>query len=694
MDAGAPVTPGRPAAPLAAGPAPSADATRTTAGAADRPLSTPLPFPIRPTTARTRGSSIRLRRLTSTSQASDTPNPDGYGNDDAFSLQPLTPGRFGEDGPSRLQPLSPAGSHLSPDLRHVTFLPQIPGDRNSAPGLSSMSNIPAGLRTAQPSTSTRQDDKHKRKERMAMFGRHRLWPGPSDDADKAGDTTQQPLENKGDHSTMDNNKRWGQRASLPLNGENDYDADIVDMLDVLDPEVSTMSSITNVQNSLFVPSLGRFVNRRPAFNLTPYPRSPESPARDDDEDEEESDHSPVDKPARGFKEEGGADVARHKKTLGTAKELPPLPLPIERLPSVLTANHFAVRPSDTSLATWTDEDLADLNDHVRHMLHSRRSKVGRRLRAFGQYVSRPMGFFVTLYASIIILLGTAWVVFLIGWISVGDEQSIVIGTINLALVTLFSLVGIGLIPWRAVDTYHMIYIVRLEHIARKRLQAAGATDTASNTHAATESTVRIVVENADGNGGGRVTADLESGRDRKGVNADDLASALNLQQRNSLEHHQACFAKSHTFYKPRDSETHHAFPVRLLIAIVILLDGNSVFQLALALCTWTIRYRSRPMSLTVSLLCCAMACNISAAILISIGDRRTRKKDAVERMWRQELTREAIRRKEKKIKAEEDKRRIQLERVKEEEEYGGRTSSQWLRKSLDVVRGREISVVV
>lgn len=449
-----------------------------------------------------------------------------------------------------------------------------------------------------------------------------------------------------------------------------------------------MSSITNVQNSLFVPSLGRFVNRRPTFNLTPYTRDSDSPISHDDYFA----YSPAEDKPKGFEKEEAHSTAAPKMTISKEKQLPPLPQLPERIPSVLTDTHFAVRPSDTSLAHWSDQDLADLNDYVRHMLHSRRSKVGRRLRAFGQYVSRPMGFFVTLYASIIILLGTAWVVFLIGWIYVGDEQSVVIGTINIVLVTLFSLVGIGLMPWRAVDTYHMIHIVRLERLARKKLTAASAQTTNGPNRVATESTRRMVVETADGSGG-QTAVDLEAGPNPENAGT-DIASALTSLQRASLEHHQACFAKSHTFYKPHDSETHYAFPARLLIAIVILLDGNSAFQLALALCTWSIRYRYRPMALTVSLLCCAMACNISAGVLISIGDKRTRKKDAVERMWRQELTREAIRRKEKKkAKEAEDRKRALLERVKEEEEGGGRTSAQWLRRSLDVVRGREISLI-
>ncbi|KAK3076956.1 hypothetical protein LTS18_011559, partial [Coniosporium uncinatum] len=52
----------------------------------------------------------------------------------------------------------------------------------------------------------------------------------------------------------------------------EYDSDIVDYLDVVDPEVSTLSTLTNVQNSLFLPDLGRLYNRRPTYTLTQRPR--------------------------------------------------------------------------------------------------------------------------------------------------------------------------------------------------------------------------------------------------------------------------------------------------------------------------------------------------------------------------------------------------------------------------------------
>jgi hypothetical protein len=119
-------------------------------------------------------------------------------------------------------------------------------------------------------------------------------------------------------------------------------------------------------------------------------------------------------------------------------------------------------------------------------------------------------------------------------------------------------------------------------------------------------------------------------------------SVLNSAQQKKLVHHQTIFARSHTFYKPHETETHYAFPLRLLVTIVVLLDCHSLFQIALGACTWGINYKTRPFWLTTFILCCSLTCNITGGILISVGDKRTRKKDVIEKMFRQQLTHTAM----------------------------------------------------
>lgn len=186
--------------------------------------------------------------------------------------------------------------------------------------------------------------------------------------------------------------------------------------------------------------------------------------------------------------------------------------------------------------------------------------------------------------------------------------------------------GDGLAPFRTVDTYHMIYIAHYHHLTwrlRKELNLPKLQNK-NDLPAVTPKEV-----------------DLEAAE--KGQ-----FSVLTQEQQRKLIHHQTKFARSHTFYKPHETPTHRAFPLRLLVAIVCLLDCHSLFQIALGTCTWSISYHHRSGALTAVILCCSICCNITGGILISVGDRKTRKKDVVERMLRQALTEEAMSKMEKK----------------------------------------------
>lgn len=53
-----------------------------------------------------------------------------------------------------------------------------------------------------------------------------------------------------------------------------------------------------------------------------------------------------------------------------------------------TEDHYAVLPHGISLKGWSAAEKEELNDHVRHLLHSRRAAFKRSLKGFGQYVRR------------------------------------------------------------------------------------------------------------------------------------------------------------------------------------------------------------------------------------------------------------------------------------------------------------------
>jgi len=299
--------------------------------------------------------------------------------------------------------------------------------------------------------------------------------------------------------------------------------------------------------------------------------------------------------------------------------------------SNLTESHYAVLPHGMSISDWTEEDKAMLDDHVRHLLHSKWEKFKRGWRGFKKYVRRPIGFFVTLYATLITLFGLAWVLFLIGWVYVGDQQLYAINVIDHVLVALFAIVGDGLAPFRAVDTYHMIYIAHYHYLTWKLRRKRALPELQDHNDLPTRQFVSIEADRAS------VLNDLEQAWDER-----DEDPVLAEKQQEKFEHHSLKFAKSHTYYRPHETRTHHAFPVKLLIAVTILLDFHSIFQICLGGVTWGINYKVRPAALTAVILSCSICCNIAAGITISIGDRMTRKKKIIEQEFRQNLTEEAI----------------------------------------------------
>ncbi|KAL4874738.1 hypothetical protein BJY04DRAFT_175013 [Aspergillus karnatakaensis] len=419
---------------------------------------------------------------------------------------------------------------------------------------------------------------------------------------------------------------------LPGTEVREYDPHIVDVLDVIDPEVSALTTLTNVQNSLFVPNLGSLLNRNQTYTLSPPPEL-ESTSTDEEETKDDT------------------------------KGLEPRPV-LERGVSSISAvleegePRFAVLPDGINLRGWSYEDVEELNDHVRHMLHSRRSKFKRSMKGFGKYVSKPLGFLITLYATLITLFGLAWVLFLIGWINVGGRQSEIINIIDYVLVALFAIMGDGLAPFRAVDTYHMIFIARYTHLTwkiRKKRQLPklkDKNDLPSRREA--EAAAAAAAAAAEAPVDPSTPVDVEKAESQQEDDEHEFSVLTRLQQ-TKLQHHQAKFAKSHTFYKPHETLTHHAFPLRLLVVIVVLLDCHSLFQIALGAVTWGIDHHHRPFSLTTVILCCSLTCNITGGILISVGDHRTRKKEVVERMFRQQLTKEAMDKMRKKKKKQAEK---------------------------------------
>ncbi|CAG7563194.1 unnamed protein product [Fusarium equiseti] len=594
---------------------------------------------------------------------------------------------FSDDGrPRSVSQPERARTHDGPALaRHSRRLPQAAMPRlTEEGGRPSMAEL--GIsdddRAMSPSASLPDDAIRPKQGKFRRASRF-FWPG-NHRRQANNDTMAIPMRNRDDNP----------------NPDDEYDQNLVDWLDVIDPEVQTLSTLTNVQNSLFVPDLGKWVNRRPTYAL--------------------SRHDPQAEWARGAaaeerrREAAQEDHAYEPTIPETINEAPPRMERTSTITSRLTDSHYAALPHGTTLEGWTPEEKAELDDHVRHMLHSRRARFKRRMKGFGQYVRRPLGFLVTLYATLITLFGLAWVLFLIGWIYVGDKQSYLVHIIDSVLVALFAIMGDGLAPFRAVDTYHMFFIWRLSRLIKraeegkkprnrlqkKRVPKGVATNIEDSHLTGHQARVLLDAQNYNPERDGTLATeqqvpeaqpespediDLEHAK-TNGPESDQ--PALTFAQFKKLQHHQKKMAKSHSFYKPHETFTHFAFPQSYLIAIVILLDCHSCLQISLGACTWGIDYHTRPFAITTVILCVSITCNVTAGLLISRGDRKTRKKDVWELLDRQELTQDAIKHMEKK-KQEEEKE----EREKEEKERKKEEKEEKERQSMSLDRDGEVPSV-
>lgn len=399
-------------------------------------------------------------------------------------------------------------------------------------------------------------------------------------------------------------------------------ANVVDVLDVIDPEIAALTTLNNVQNSLFLPNLPWLYNRQPTYDLAQSTSG--SSSSDEEVGEARREGQLSDMTQEGEVERAARGELTRTNTidsiLSTMEEGP--------------GHHYAVLPHGASLTGWTDEEKAALDDHVRHLLHSRRAKFKRTMRGFGRYIRNPLGFIVTLYFFLITFWGAAWVLFLIGWIYVGDRQAYFVEIADQILTALFCVVGITMFPFRIVDTYHMSFVALYAHRTWRLRKERGLEELKDHNE----------LPNMP------QSSAWESGEaENQGVEV----PVLTAMEQTKLEHHQAKLAKSHTFYRPHETYTHNAFSIKLLITIVVLLDCHSMFQCALGGTTWGIYYKVRPKALTAVILSFSLTCNITAGILIGRGDKRSRKKLVVEQILRQQMTEEALKklRKERGLKA-------------------------------------------
>jgi hypothetical protein len=119
-----------------------------------------------------------------------------------------------------------------------------------------------------------------------------------------------------------------------------------------------------------------------------------------------------------------------------------------------------IKPVRIPSPTYGDARAAqsddELDTHVKNVLKSsKRERAKRIARGFWAFVKTPMGAFTAIYGFLCAFWGAAIVLFLLGWIptSSKDTQDKWVEISSQVTNGLFTITGVGLIPWRVVDTY-------------------------------------------------------------------------------------------------------------------------------------------------------------------------------------------------------------------------------------------------
>lgn len=542
---------------------------------------------------------------------------------------------------------------------------------------------------------------------------------------------------------------------------------VVDYLDVVDPEVSALNHLSNIQSSIFMPNVTALWDNRLRHKLpSAQPSTRKSSLKKYNDNKRISQistgSSSAADPSSAMEEGRAPSPTESRKT--------PRPGMMKRMASALSTSSKKPDPeAHKHFDHWVEMDEKERNEldaHVQHLL-TRPQKFKRGLRGFGIWARTPMGFIMLFYGLSITGWGITIMLFIWKWIDLPNpaRQRYWIEICDQVLCALFAAVGLGFAPFRAVDTWRMIHIAHYHRLSwrrrkefnlpeledrndlprprgyneafppakpdglgliteeeaqeehRRSLAVDRSSDTSSGQSSPRGSSRQLVsptdptspqgppaplpqaLANANVHKKDRKWYQRASRREKEAErkaaeaameavhktdsrsNADGSTNfsdntsqsqcpssyrsaapklqrqpsmiseiekekedvvVLTPEEQSKLEHHQRAFRKSHGYFRYHSTASHDAFPLKLMVAIVILLDCHSLFQGALGGCTWGINYHRRPTALTATIITCSLSCNAAAGLLIYLGGRRTKRKEEVERRIHVALEEEAF----------------------------------------------------
>jgi hypothetical protein len=198
-------------------------------------------------------------------------------------------------------------------------------------------------------------------------------------------------------------------------------------------------------NSIIIPHFPALWSRRPEVRI------PESPTSDRDDEtliqEEQGDQVP---PIQSRQRSSTTRSGYRSRSSTVSRMYPPTQ------PDGLSSTKPARIPSPIFEGDSESKEDHELDTHVKNVLaSSKRAKAKRAARGFWAFVKTPIGAFTAIYGFLCAFWGAAIVLFLLGWIptSSKDTQDKWVEISSQVCNGLFTVTGVGLIPWRVIDTY-------------------------------------------------------------------------------------------------------------------------------------------------------------------------------------------------------------------------------------------------
>ena len=354
-------------------------------------------------------------------------------------------------------------------------------------------------------------------------------------------------------------------TETPDSEEGMYHGDIVDTLDVVDPGIGTVSNLQNIGAAILLPPIfqRKTVMELPTLEMNDAPQA-QTRARAD------------------------ADGVDQTDGLSTISQI-----------------------SDV------DDKLEDMHlDLFVKQVLTRKQKFRRAMSGLWVFLKTPMGIFAAIYGFLVVFSGAALVLFLAGWIDHGNNKDYWVEVFSQMVNALFTITGVGLIPWRVMDTYYIVRIAHYQHLTWRLRRERGMPKLADRHD------IPSVARGADGQ-----PLRMET---EEHIYPPD--AVLLPRQSDKLHELQTRLSKSQSWYRAHTTPTHYAFPISLGLAIVILNDLNSVFQCLLCGVMWgyATHYKDRPAWTTGSLIPLSFLCGIGAGVLTWVGSERTKRKWEVE----------------------------------------------------------------